>query len=416
MKRQFLILWFCIISETALCGQAAWAAERGAERSPLEVDVTKLSREAPESTSFWEFLKERTQLGYGFDETLNDNLFLQDNNKVEEYISTLEAEVFFSDPRGTFLYGFDYEVNAYRYHRNNSNAIDHDAGFFATINPGGRYKFDLNYRMKTHNSLIFGVEGIDVIRRSSDFQRQVNHTWSSSLTYALNDTNYLVPSASYSLFDDQSREDANSDRKAFSAAADIDHDLKPGWTVFTGYGFGDAQIPGNKIKNSTTHSLRLGTKYALTEIVDLDFLLTFGRVTFDSGQRDSAFSIEGKWSYKAGPRTTVLLKYKDGAGTSFTAGRLKFRSSAPSGEIAYDLSKLTKLTLKADYEKQHSSGQDALVGTPATSITSQRYGLGAGILWQIREKTKVTVDYNYSRSKTADYTNRFVTVGMEGNF
>ncbi len=372
----------------------------------------ELPRQGQESNSLLEFFKERTHIGYGFDEEYFSNYFLEDNNKQNEFISTVEAELFFADPRGSVLYGAGWEINAFRHHRADANAVDHDVRGFFDYDAGGRLQYRLDYQLNTSNTLLYGVRGIDLIRRSRDFQRSVKHEWLSKLQYALNETNALVPRVSYSLLDDQTVNDASGDRREFRAILDIDHDLKPGWTVFTGYGFKDVQIRGNKIKNSDTHSIRLGTRYDLTDLVKLDLTLTGERRVFKDKSHANNFGMDGKWEYQAGPRTLLTLGYVDAHTASFAEGRRQFRSMRPTTKVSYDLTSLIKLKVELAYERQISAAGDDLSGS-STEIVSSYFDLGTGLEWSLRESTKVTLDYRFNRSKTADYTGHYLMVGFE---
>ena len=383
------------------------------------IDVEKLPRQVGEPQTLLEFFGERTRVGYGFEETYNDNLLLQEDNKKqkEELISTLESEIFFTDPRGAVLYGADWEVNAFRYHHRDLQAINHDAKAFLDVDPGGRYKYGLQYKLNISNSLVFGPEQIDLLRRSSKFQKIVDQDWNGKVTFALNKKNNLVPQLEYETFDDHSATDASTDHNQLRAIVDIDHDLKPEWVLFGGYEFGDVQFPKNDLKNFQSHALRFGTRYGLTELVDLELLFKMERHEFESGGHSTSPGTEGKWTYQAGPRTTLSLKFSDGRGASYSSERLQFRSSGASGEIRYQLTPLTELTLGGGFEKQQSDRKDALSGTTSAAATkSSRYSFTTGTLWQFRHNAHVELGYSLNRSKTSDYTSHVVRLSIEAAF
>ena len=380
---------------------------------PAAVDLDKLSRAAEEPQSLKDFFEERTRVEVGFDETYNDNVLLEDNHKREDYISGLESRVIFSDPRGSLLYGASYIVDLFRYHHLNANAIDHRSQIFSDFDPGGRFKYRFDYRLSAINQLTFGPSEIDILRRSGDFQRSVTHKWNGRMRYALNDTNEMVPQIEYSLFDDQRVEDADTDRRSFKTIVDLDHDLKPGWTLFGGYEFSDVAILGNKLRSSEGHAARLGCRYNLTEITDLDLTLKFDRREWRSGQRKNDFNVKGTWTYQMGPRTKFLVEYSDEHIPSFNASRLQFRSTRPDVQILYELTPLTELALKVAYEKQRSGGRDVLTGTPSTTAVSSHYTFQAGIKWQVREQVHIDLNYTFDRSKTRDTTNHTFRVGIK---
>jgi len=412
MKSQ--IVFFFVFSGTLIAAleicPKAWGAEQG---RIVPVDIEQLPRTAERSESLLQFFRDRTKLGVGFDEVFDSNVFLQDNNPQEDYISTLEAQFVFIDPRGSFLYGLTHEINAFRYHRKDVNAINHDFLAFLDWDPGGRYQSRSDYKLITHNGLLLGPAEIDILRRNADFQRTVEHTWKTQFRYALNETNYLVPQVNYLLYDDQSRSDADTDRRRLVAIVDVDHDLKPEWTLFGGYEFDDVTIPGNKRKDSQGHSVRLGTRYELKEVSKLNALLKFQHREWESQQQRNTLSYILTWNYQLGPRTETTLAYADDRIPSFSADRLQFRSSRPSFKALYELTSLTKLNFSAEYEKQRSSGRDVLTGAAATATKSNRYGISAGLLWQFREKAHATLDYSFSRSKKNDYTNHTWIFGIE---
>jgi len=394
----------------------AWGFERtpyGQTKS--EIDIAKIPRTAEEPETFWDFLKDRTRIGYGFEETYNSNLFLQDNNKQNEYISTLESEIFFADPRGALLYGLDWEVNAFHYHQTNVSAINQDVGAFFDYDPGGRYKFGVDYKLTVRNDLLFTPDQGDIIRRHLDgkFERTVSHHVNSKLNYALNETDSLTPQVDYDYSDLQINDDSGADRRVFKAIIDLDHDFKPGWTVFVGSEHQDIMIPGNKLKNDSVYAARLGTDYELTGVTDLKFLFKVERHEFQDGQSQTNASYSFGWNYRPGPRTTVDFTFEDKRVASFAQNRRQFRSIAPSGSLAYDLTPLTKLTLSSGYTRQTSTTEDLLPGSFGGNIKSTFYNIGPHIQWQIREKSKIVLYYSFSRSKTNDYTDHLIGFQLE---
>lgn len=381
---------------------------------PLLIDPEIIPKVRPEQHGFLGYLRERTHFGVGFTEEYNSNIFLnRDNNPREDYISTLEGDIFFADPKGALLYGFEHEINAFRYHKLNANAVNHDFSSFVDLDPGGRAQWGATYHMNAHNALHQDPIESDLVRSSGDFQRSVEHAWTARMKYALNETNYCVPQLTYSLYDDQTVNDADTDRRSFGAILDWDHTLAPTWVLFGGYQFDKTDVPGNKLRNSDVHSVRLGTRHALSQISDLEATFKIGRRKGKTGQQATEFGFDGKWKCALGPRTSLLLSYTDQEGTSFVAGRSRFRSSVPSMKLTYTLSPLTELHLDGLYSRQTSSTRDVLPGSAATATKSNLYQFSSGILWRAREKTKVTLDYKLSRSKTGDYTDQSVLFTIE---
>ena len=383
------------------------------DREPAKVDLRGITAKEGESETLLSFFKNRTQTGVGFDEEYTDNVFLQDNAKRDDFITTLESLILFADPRGALLYGFRYEVNAYRYHHLNANAVDHDFLAFADFDTGGRLVYHLDYALNVNNSLVSGTNGTDIIRRSTDFQRSVEHSWLAKAKYALNDNNYLVAQGHYSLFDDQSVNDASSDRKRFRGTLDLDHDLTSTWTVLGGYIYEDFFVPGDKSKSAERQGGRLGARYELTETQKLDAAFELKHTTFKGGQTSLDPSFAGNFIYQVGPRTTLTFGYSDKRDVSFVSGRLHYRDRSPVIGALYDLTPLVQLHSEANYSKQTSSQSDSLTSSGLGPEKQTVYSLTAGFKWEVREQAHITADYTYSRSTTRDYTNNTLTVGFE---
>jgi len=381
------------------------------------LDLKKLRGGEEEPESLLDFFKRRTRIGAGFEEEFNSNILIQDNARQEDIISTLESALVFADPRGNLLYGMQYEVNAYRYHRANRNAIDHDLVSFADFDTGGRLQFHLEHVLVARNSLVLGADGGDILRRSSDFQRTVEHVGMGSIRYALNETNALVPKVDYSLFDDQSVFDASTDRKRLRAIFDLDHDLTPAWTVFGGYSFQDISVPGERVKDSDTHAARLGVRHDLgSGEENLEATLEAQHAEFKEGQAFSDLGFTGKWTHEAGPRTKLTLGYSDLHDTSFSIGRFRYRAQSPSFKILYQWTPLVDLEAGAVYTRQSSGGKDIVPGNNLVSDIQKQYSLITGFHWQMREQTRVNLDYRYTRSTSRDYTQHTVHLQFETTF
>ncbi len=381
--------------------------------SEASAHAAPLTSEKPES--FFQFLSERTQIGYGWDSTFNDNIFLEDNRRVEDYINTLEGVLFFNDARGGLLYGSQWEVNAFRYMHSNRNAINHDVVTYIDYDPGGRLQFHFTHMLDIANRLVFGAPGVDILRRSKDFQRSVEHSFEQRLRYALTEDNGLVGRTSYSLFDDQAVNDASTDRKLFKASLDLDHSVTRTWTVFGGALFEDRYVPGDKLKSSTSYGGRLGARYELSPTERFDALLEIKRPKGKERKvaTDPDYSIG--WSHELGPRTLLRLDLKDSRVTSFSSGRTDFRARVPSFKVQHELTPLIEVNFGGLYEKQKSSSKST-TDSSGTSEVNKLWGASLGLVWQIREQVHITFDYVHRRSTTRDYTNNDATLGMEGTF
>ncbi|MDO8730129.1 MAG: hypothetical protein Q7J69_02935 [Candidatus Omnitrophota bacterium] len=379
---------------------------------PSEAKAPEAAPVAQQETEGWrEFFEERTQIGAGFDSAYDSNILLEDNNRQEDYINTLEGVLLFADPRGSLITACQWEVNAFRYMKKNKNAIDHDVVSFIDYDTGGRLQYHLTYYLTVNNSLSFGTAGVDILRTSSDFQRFVENKVEGRIRYALTEDNYLVSQSSYSVFDDQTQNDASSDRKIFKTTLDLDHSLTRTWTVFPGIFYEDRAVPGDKLKNSKSYGGRLGTRYELSLSETFTAVLEVERPQLKEQERDTDVNYNLLWKHAVGPRTDLTLGFTDARITSFSSGRTDFRSRVPSAVLSYQLLPLVTLTFSGLYEKQKSSS----TGGGAAEI-HKMYDLKFGVFWQIREQAKVTLDFSNRRSKTRDYTSRIVTLGYEATF
>ena len=405
-----------------LCSPAAWGYESGpfGQEQPLIAtgelpsqvkapEALPVAQQEPES---WrEFFQERTQIGAGFDSTYDSNTLLTDNNRQEDYINTLEGVLLFTDPRGSILYGSQWEVNAFRYMKKNKNAINHDVVSFIDYDPGGRIEYHLTHTLEITNSLTFGSPDVDILRTGGDFQRFVENTAKGRVRYALTEDDALISETSYSAFDDQAVNDASSDRKIFKTTLDLGHHITRTWTVSAGTFYDSRYVPGDKLKNSQSYGGRLGAQYELSRSETLTALLEVERPQLKEKERDTDVNYNLFWNHEAGPRTKLKLGYTDTRITSFASGRTDFRSRVPSFDLLYQLTPLITLDFSGLYNKQKSSSSGEL-----PVVVHRSYTLGFGILWQIREQAHVTLDFSNRRSKSRDTTSRVVTLGYETTF
>ena len=379
---------------------------------PSEVKASEALPIAQQEPESWkDFLQERTQIGVGFDGTYDSNPFLQDNNRQEDYINTLEGKLLFTDPRGALLYGSQWEVNAFRYMHKNKNAINHEVVSFIDYDPGGRIQYHLIHTFDLRNSLTFGSPGVDILRTSGDFQRFVENEVAGRIRYALTEDDALISETSYSAFDDQTVNDASTDRKIFKTTLDLGHRVTRTWTVSAGTFYSNRTVPGDKLKNLESYGGRLGARYELSRSETLSALLEVERSQLKEEEWNTDPNYDLFWEHAINPRTQFTLGFKDTQITSFASGRTKFRSKVPNFTLAYQLTPLITLTFNGLYEKQKSSSQGAL---PAE--THHLYDLGFQVFWKIREQAAITLDFSNRRSKTRDYTSRVVTLGYEANF
>lgn len=384
-----------------------------AEEAPV-VDRTAIfsQEEEEEPEGFWSYLKERVKLGYGYDMTFDSNIFLQDNNRREDLISTLESQLFFVDSHGALQYGTTLEVNANRHHKTDRNSIDWDGSAFLDFDPGGLYKVQLTYKMLADNRLVRSEEDTDFFRRGNDFQRQVSHDGKAKFTYALNATDDLVNTVHYKLVDDQVANDRITDRRTLRFTSTFDREFKPTWTLSAGYEFEKLDVPGGKTSSSVSHLGRISLLHELTDDFELEGTFKYGRRDFHLGAPDTiaTFELDSKYPIPISPRLIMTLKYADKQTSSYTEASSRLRARGGSIGLEYELSPTATLTGGAGYNKNRSSG-----GTSPTSFT-RLLSASSGLKWQLNPKLAATVSYNYARSKTRDTTSQKVVFGFEGEF
>ncbi|MCM8794480.1 MAG: TonB-dependent receptor [Candidatus Omnitrophica bacterium] len=380
--------------------------------------LSEKSKKGGKGSSFYEFMDERTQFGFGLEENYRSNLFLQDNEKQDEFISVLETELFFADPRGALLYGVDYEVNSYWYHQLERHPIDHDIHLFFDLDPGGRLKGGFQYDFQIQNFLVLGREaGINTLRRSKDFQKRLDHNMSYELKYALNNTNFLVQRLGYQIDRNISISNTLEDFDTLIAILDLDHNLTRNWILFGGYQFNDVRMKTDSSRDSRSHGIRTGLRHELSEILRLDTIFTAIRKEYPQrGKSTTDLGFEGDLFYRLNLRTEIRLRYISAKGESLSQDVLQFRSSQISGELHYRLTPILKATVGGRLERQSTDSSDILSSGSSTPTRSSRFGITAGLDWQMLEKLRFKADYEYDRAKTADFTEHVAKLQLETEF
>ena len=410
----------CLLLPCAVC----W----GSEAEPLKqeaplISTNELPSEAKASTAapltkessenFFQFLSQRTQIGYGWEGEYNNNIFLQDGNRQDDYIQTLEGVLFYNDPRGALLYGCQWEVNAFRYMKHNRNAINHDVVSYVDFDPGGRFQLHFTHTLLAENRLVFGAPGIDLVRRSPDFQRTVEHRFEPRVRYALNEDDALIGKVAYSLFDDQTTNDASTDRRTLKSTLDWNHNLSRTWSIYAGTLWEDRDVPGDKLKSSTSFGGRLGGRYDLTPTEAFKGLVELAHPEFKDQKPTTDLNYSIAWAHTLGPRTDFELTLTDGQQTSFISGRTNFRSRVPTYSINYALTPLVTVNLNGLYENQKASSTN---GSGNSGAINRLWDLGLGIKWQVRDQVRINLFYHHKRSTTEDYTSRILHLQLEGTF
>lgn len=368
------------------------------------------AKAAEEKKPLWEYLRERTKLGYGYDLTYDDNSLRQDNNKQEDFISTLETQIFFVDARGSLETSASYEVNAFRYHRRDANALNHDVAALIEWDPGGPLQYEFQYDLDVSHRLVLTPEETDLFRRGADFQPEAVHQWSGGLTYTTSPRDEIQLRPSYSLKDDQTRNDQDTDRRELTVRTIWEHELRERWHLLTGYEFQDILVPGNKDKDTSAHLGRIGLRFDVTEEADIEGVLKFGTRSFGSGESgdETQFELISEYPIPITPRFSAQLNYGDTQGASSVSGQTKVRRRSSKLGLKYELTPLITLSSEAQYIKQRSTASGK------AAVFSRLYLLEAGLTWQLRPKAALQLKSRYERSKTIDYVDRQILLEFEG--
>jgi hypothetical protein len=360
-------------------------------------------RSGKESSSLWEYFRERTKIGLGYEFVFDDNVLKESRaRQQEDFISTLEAQIFFAGAKGMLDAQATYEVNAFRYHRLDANAINHDASVSFQWDPGGPWVYGLQYDLDVNNRLVITtLESGDLFRRSDNFQPQVVHRWSGDLSYAFSERDKVKLSASYRLTDDQTPNDQNTDRKDLATGGSWEHALWERWFLTTGYEFQDVEVPGNPARDASLHLAKVGLKYQIKEEAEIAGIFKAGRrlIEESGSSTETAFELNSQYPIPITPRWSAKLNYKDTRDISSLADRSITRRRHYQLDLLYELTPLVKLSGMTQYVKTQSIGV---------------YALESGLSWQIRPKLSLTLKGRYERSKTQHYTDRQMMLEFTG--
>lgn len=367
------------------------------------------------STNLFEFFAKRTKIGYGTEFLYNSNVDLKDNRRQNDFQSTLESVVLFADPRGPLLYGFQYEVNAFRFMRRNANAVNHDLVTFIDLDPGGPTQYRMGYTIIVGHSFVFGDEEIDTLRRNPKLEQTISQDFTGRARYELDQSNLLALNSSYLKFDDQIVNDADTDRNTWKSTLDWERDLVPTWLLVTGTSYEEVEVSGNESKNSNQYGGHLGVRHELTRLETLSATFSLDRNRVRGGERSTDPNFRAEWLREINPRTKLLLKYLDARTTSFSAGRTRFRSRSPTMNLLYQLTPRLNLSFDANYTWQRSRGSDRVAGSTERNLETL-YSVKPGIAFQVQEQLRVLLNYTYRRSRTRDYSDHQIYFNVEGSF
>jgi len=369
------------------------------------------------SESWKEYILKRTQLAAGYDYAYTDNLFLEEHDPDPGITQTIEALIFFADPRGSLLYGWRWEFNGTHHLRDAVWGFNHDVLAFWDYTPDSRYQYGFTYQLDITESPTISDDDVDLTQiDAKNLIRTVKHTLASEYKYQLNQTNALVPSIAYSLFDNQSNDDGTQDRRTFDFSVDIDHDLSPLWTASAGYGFTDTDVLHNVDKDSTSHAARFGLDYEVSELSEMDLLFKLTRSEFGGGLEDTALETSWNWKRKFGERTNMTVGYTDKQSSSFQTEELQFRTVGPKFELEYELTPFVGVAGTGAWRHRKADGD--LAGNSGSGQTTDIYRLGAMLEWQATDKTVITAEYRFRRQlvgedRPGDYIENIFIFGIE---
>ena len=367
------------------------------------------------SDSFFEFFAKRTRIGYGAEFLYDSNVDLQDNQRQSDFKGTLENVVLFADPRGPLLYGFQYEVNAFRYMRRNANAVNHDLVTFIDLDPGGPTQYRMGYTVVIDHSFVFGDEEIDVLRQNPKLSQTSAQTFSGRVSHALNRSNKLALNSIYRKFDDHIVNDSDTDRNTWDSTLDWERDLVPTWLLVSGISYQEIEIPGNESKNSDQYGGRLGVRHEVTRFETLSATFSLDRNRVRGSKRSTDPNFRAQWERELNRRTRMLVSYLDARTTSFSTGRTRFRSRSPTMSLVYQLTPRLDLSLNGNYTWQRSSRSDVVPGSTERTLQTL-YSVKPGLAFQVQEQLRVLLNYTYRRSRTRDYSDHQIYFNIEGSF
>ena len=381
---------------------SAWAASAGWAEPLLAAEAPG---EPPLSQPGWgEFLKQRIRLGIGVEEQYNSNVFLTTGGqRQDDFITTLESQVAFADPRGDWLYGGGYEINASRYRElAGRTAFDHEWGLYVHYTPLARYSLNFTAGLTANDRFVSGAEDQDVIRRFS----MITQTNAASLglkgAYRLSQRDTLRLEYGWSQLDDEAADSANIDQVSNGAALAWEHTYSRRGAVSMGYAFGNVNFSDAPTKDSQSHSMKLGWEYDLDPITTTKLETTLLRSDIASGTSSLQFNLNwtlarvvserSKWSLQFG---RITLPSTSGAAENFTTNKVSLAMS-------HALSPVLTVRWNGDY-------------THVETRTSRRDQWFSKLQFAVPIGRKIigTVDYQTQLLSQEDIWDHTVTVGLE---
>lgn len=357
----------------------------------------------PTRESWREFFRQRTRWGVGFDESYHHNLFAtRGASRREDFETTLEAQIAFADPRGDWLYGASYEVNAFRHHNVDQNGIHHEWRTYAHYTPLTRYRLALTEEFRIDDRLIAEISQSDEIRRFTNVTRSLHNQLGLSATYDLNQTNAAKLTYDWDVLDDQATDDANVDHWAHEIVLGVDHDLARRWTLFGGYVFEDLSFPRAPAKDSQRHGIELGSKYAVDPLTNAELTLDWTQRSIAAGDSSLEFDLKLEVTRLVSPRTRWALTIDRKNLPSVSGAAQAFETDSFSFALSHELTQTITARWAGRYEHVETKTK-----------RSDRWGAGWDLAWRWRPNVSCTARYEYQLLSQSDIVTHDVTVGCE---
>ncbi|MBI4314019.1 MAG: hypothetical protein HY594_04300 [Candidatus Omnitrophica bacterium] len=358
------------------------------------------------STGGWkDFLKQRTRFGVGFDQSYVDNVFLiRSAQKQEDFITTVESQIAYADPRGDWLYGGSYEVNAFRYLHllPKLTGFHHEFLAYAYYTPLARYRLSFSLSHRIDDQFVQTTKITNEIRRFSTLTRAATSSFGLSGTYDLNPTNALVLKYGLAKLDEQSTEDAGIDNTTHGVGLTWEHDLTPRLTLFGGYAFSTSIFPRAPSKDTVDHGIEFGAKYNIDPATDGKLRLKVSQNEINNGTSSLQFGVLMEFRRQVNDRSSVALVLERTTSPTVTGITENVTSNSMALKWGYDLSPLIHLENTLTYAHTETDR------TRADNASAK-----VAFMYPIRQNINANVSYLYEQRNPSDVANHVATIGVE---
>jgi len=350
-----------------------------------------------------EFFRQRTRWGIGFDEVYDQNIFLtRGASRQDDLATTLESQIAFADPRGNWLYGASYEVNAFRHHRLDHNGVDHEMRAYAHYTPIGRYRLVFSDEFRVDDRLVAETKQQDVIRRFANVTRQWTNQLGMEATYDVDRVTVGRLKYGWGWLSDDAPDSAQVDNFSNDLSLTLHRDLTRQWTIFCGYSFGDVAFPDAPAKDSTRHGGLCGVTYAMDPETTATFQADVTQRSVEDGQSSLELDLDVKFSRVLTPRTLWTAEFQRRNVPSAGSSAQIFESNLAAFHFSHTLSQKISVSWGGRYEHQDRQAKQ-----------TDRWQAEAGFTWQIRPEVACAVQYGYQLFSQEDISGHTATFGIE---